>query len=268
MSDETSEGGSDEKVLAAAVPGEWIAKGLLKPIISEIGDDLARVYRMGIDKLVSRGEAKVPDLSDGRKPNLRVAMEVLLNGSFTEDEVCAEYFGGVLASSRSEGGEDDSSLSYVSAIRSMSSKQLRLHYLLYTELNRLMAQSEGNPNVLQGTELHKWAIFLPSHELLAEGLNPGNEMPTLFRMGLVSEWAADIVLGVGRDGEKVVPYVSMKPTSFGIQLFSAAHNRLSTMSRFSHESFGRFDGIEPLGVAGRSLEELTKLMLGEVETDT
>jgi hypothetical protein len=37
----------------------------------------------------------------------RTLQKLLTDGSFVDDEICAEYFGGVLASSRSQTGRDD-----------------------------------------------------------------------------------------------------------------------------------------------------------------
>jgi hypothetical protein len=66
-----------------------------------------------------------------------VARDVLWNGALTNDEVCAEYFGGILASSRSEDGSDDGVIYYVDVIKSLSSKQLKLHYVIYNSFNKL-----------------------------------------------------------------------------------------------------------------------------------
>ena len=50
---------------------------------------------------------------DGKQANLGVSRDVLWNGAFSTESICAEYFGGILASSRSEDGKDDSAIPFV-----------------------------------------------------------------------------------------------------------------------------------------------------------
>jgi len=52
------------------------------------------------------------NLEDGKAANLRVTRDVIWNGAVTDDEVCAEYFGGILAASRTEDGKDDSAIQF------------------------------------------------------------------------------------------------------------------------------------------------------------
>lgn len=92
----------DPGKIEMAAPVEWALRKILGPVFSEIGDDLKRLYMTGRDKLLEASIGKINDIDDGRVANLRVARDVLLSGPFAEGDVCAEYFGGVLASSRSE----------------------------------------------------------------------------------------------------------------------------------------------------------------------
>ena len=119
-------------------PGEWALKRLLGPTFDLIGQDLSRLYAKGRDRIVRAAKRKTPDLDDGKAANLRVARDVLWNGAFADDEVCAEYFGGLLAGSRSEDGKDDRGLPFVDIVRSLSSSQLRLHYVLCHALSNVL----------------------------------------------------------------------------------------------------------------------------------
>jgi len=56
---------------------------------------------------------KIPNPHDGKRANQRVTRDALWNGAFTDDEVCAEYFGGILASSRTEESKDDDAIEFV-----------------------------------------------------------------------------------------------------------------------------------------------------------
>jgi hypothetical protein len=251
-----------EKVVAAAVPGEWAVRKLIGPLFDEVGTDLARAYAAGRDKLLSKATSKVEDLEDGRRANLRVAKDVLMNGSITDDEVCAEYFGGVLASSRSEDGADDGAIGYVGAIQGMSSKQLRLHYFIYNELNRLLSESSEKVHVGQGSELNKWGVYILTGELMLSGMDVTREMVALSRLGLVSNWTVN---SHPFDEGKLIPYLMATPTTFGVLLYAVAHNRLSSWTQFSSEYFGVFDGIKPLGMAERTLEALVEMVKGQLK---
>ena len=82
------------------VPFEWALQKVLGPTLDEIGEDFRRVYATGRERLVGAARRKIDDLEDGQVANRRVAMDVLVHGALASgDEVCAEYFGGLLAAS-------------------------------------------------------------------------------------------------------------------------------------------------------------------------
>jgi hypothetical protein len=70
--------------------------------------------------------------------------------------ICAEYFGGILAASRSADGNDDSAIGYLNLIKSLSCSQLRLHYFIYTAFQKLLTEREESPNVGQESDLKKY----------------------------------------------------------------------------------------------------------------
>ena len=140
------------QVLPPALPGEWALQRAFGPVLSEIGEDLKKLYAIGRDSILAAGYKKIANPEDGKKANLRVTRDVFWNGAFTDDAICAEYFGGVLAASRSNDGHDDSAIQYVSVIKSLSSSQLRLHYFIYSGLNRILYQLSKSVNVAQGSE--------------------------------------------------------------------------------------------------------------------
>ena len=59
----------------------------------------------------------------------RILKQIISEGAFFEDELTAEYFGGVLASSRSNNSKDDRGLTHLSVVCTMSSYQIRTHYM-------------------------------------------------------------------------------------------------------------------------------------------
>lgn len=102
---------------------EYFGDGMRKLV--ECGNkNMARIVQSAITRLGSKLE------SPGTVPS-RVLKEVMIEGAFIEDELTLEYFGGVLASSRSESGRDDRAVSMLSLLKRLSSYQVRAHYVIY-----------------------------------------------------------------------------------------------------------------------------------------
>src|SRR5437870_5762225 len=95
------------------IPFEWAVKKVLGPVLQEFGDDIKKLYAKGRDSILNAAYKKITNPDDGKRANLRVAHDVFSNGVFTDDEVCAEYFGGILATSRSDEGKDDAAIQFV-----------------------------------------------------------------------------------------------------------------------------------------------------------
>ena len=122
------------------IPGADAARRILGPTADLIGEDLAKLYAKGRDHLMRAATRKVADLDDGKRANLRVARDVLWHGAFAESDICSEYYGGLLAASRSADGEDDTAIPFVNAIKSMSSLQIRTHYDIYWSFEKLLLE--------------------------------------------------------------------------------------------------------------------------------
>ncbi len=230
-----------DKRLSVSLPGEWILQRVLGPVLDEIGQDLAHVYAKGRDLIVGAAARKVANLDDGKSANLRVSRDVFWNGAFTDDELSAEYFGGILAASRSEDGKDDDVIQFVDVTKSLSSRQIHLHYVIFNRLNKLLAISGEEVNVGLSTDVQKLELWLSTVELehnLQLSVDPG--LNVLWRASLISEYEHQSHdLGGGRQ----VPYARVRPTTFGILLYAVAHNRVAEWRQFATEDFGDFPNI-------------------------
>lgn len=245
--------GSEETGIEVSLPGEWAVKKLLGPVLSDIGDDIRRLYAAGRDRILAAAISKIDDIDDGKAPNLRVTRDVLWNGAFSEDRVCAEYFGGVLASSRTDDGRDDSSIQFVDVIRSLSAKQLRLHYVVYYALNKLLVQHGRHINVGKDTEIEAVEVWLTSSELLnVYDVNIQTDPNALWRHGLLHEYRFD---SADIDGERLF-YTMIKPTTFGVMLYAAAHNKMNQWHDYPTIDFGSFDNTMPPNVYALDLSSL------------
>ena len=230
----------EEKTFSIALPGEWALRAVLGPTLAEIGGDIGKLYAKGRDNIVSAASRKIVDIDDGKRANLRVARDVLWNGAFADDDICAEYFGGILASSRSDDGKSDEAIQFVDVIKSMSSSQLRMHYIVYNSLNRSLVSTRENINVAQSNEIQNCELCFAALELDKEhGLRVDTDPNVLHRVGLLWQYET----GVHSQGGKALPYLSVHPTTFGVLVYAAAHNRFDEWRTFSHVNFGDFDGI-------------------------
>ena len=116
---------SDLVIASGAVVGAaWAAKKILGTTFDAMGGDLASFYRAGVDRILASACRKVNDIENGKSANLRVAHDILRNGAFCADEFVLEYFGGLLASSRSSDGWKDDATPFVDIVKSLSSSQL------------------------------------------------------------------------------------------------------------------------------------------------
>jgi hypothetical protein len=249
--------------LEVRAPGEWALERAFGPVLSELGEDLKRVYASGRDRILAAGYNKIEDPNDGKRANLRVARDVLWNGAFSESEICAEYFGGIMASSRSEDGKDDSAIQFVDVTKSLSSKQLRLHYVIYNSLNKLLVSSGTRINVGMGTELGERKVWFASLELTSTlGLTIETDLNILHRHGLISYYTMDTHV----IGQKSLPFAWVSPNTFGVLLYACAHNSYDEWRDFDRSDFGEFEGIALPQYYCESLEALLeKVGLAPVE---
>lgn len=248
---------TEELALTAGIAGAaYVAQQLFGKTLAEMGDDLNKVYKANRDKLLAKAAAKVDDPNDGAKPNLRVARDVIWNGAVTDDEVCAEYFGGLLAASRSADGKDDSALIYVDCIKALSSKQLHLHFVIYSSLQGLLLKAGKNINPGMQDELSQTEVWFSQIELKARlGLNPSVDLNILHRQGLVNAYATNNHVV----GEKSLPYTKANPTTFGVLLYAAALNCLPIWNQFGKSTFPRSCDIPLPTFCASTLDELCLL---------
>lgn len=224
--------------------GAAAANKFLGPTANAMGEDLKELYAKGRDLILSKGVAKTRDLDTEGKTNLRVTRDVFWNGSFTDDSICAEYFGGVLASSRSVDGKDDSGVFYVDIIKSLSSGQLRMHYILYRLLNKYFLSNEEKSSVNPGMEndLSREKLFVFLNELRSQLNNEdlGAILHALHAKGLIGVFQTEVAsLEDGRSA----PYLWFTPKSLGIQLFAIANNMFLEWRSFSSVDFSDFEEI-------------------------
>ncbi len=115
---------------------------LLGPSIEYVGGEmlgLVRKANINVDAIF-RGAARIlgSSIEEPGAVNPRVLRDVMTDGAFAEDSLTREYYAGLLASARSQDGNDDRAVSYSSIIKTMSLYQVRLHYAYYSAVKNML----------------------------------------------------------------------------------------------------------------------------------
>ena len=129
------EPGTGLAILGSALGGAKVVEKLLGPTAEYIGGGLRNWTERRVQNVVSIFTKTTAKLgADIDKPGAippRVLKNVLDEGSYCDDPLMAEYFGGVLASSRSQVGRDDRGVYWSSLVARLSIYQVRSHFLVY-----------------------------------------------------------------------------------------------------------------------------------------
>lgn len=150
--------------------GERLLARVLGPSADEIGEALRRYTSLrmrNVGRIVEKADRKQRGRAGTGKVPPRVAHRLLDDGSYCDDELMAEYLGGVLAASKTPNGRDDRAVVWSSLVASMSTLQIRAHFLLYREWAAVL---QGRSDILLGqtkarmdTQMHiELASFLES----------------------------------------------------------------------------------------------------------
>ena len=247
---------SDNLLIPKSV--DVIVENVLGPTSKEIGEDIKTLYQKGRDLILLKAFKKLKDPQDNKTANLRVARDVFWNGSFTDEAICAEYFGGILASSRSADGKDDSGIYYTDIIKSLSSHQLLLHYVIYRALNLLWNEKnfdKEKPNVGLMSDLAKYYIWFTTIELeKTYFIDIEKDLIALYNKGLVGD--SYEAKGYKLENGAELPYTKVQPSTLGIQLYATANNRLSEWRNFTSVDFEDFSEIKNPKYFAFSIEDL------------
>jgi hypothetical protein len=155
------------KILGAAVAGKNIVEKLLGPTAEYLGDGLKGWTERRVNnvaRIFDNASNKVGDaINSPGQVHPKVLKEILESGSFAEDALAAEYFGGVLASARVGLPRDDRGAVFAKQIDRLSAYQLRAHYLFYATFKDLYTGIKGI-NVTVEKEIRRLMTFFPKDE--------------------------------------------------------------------------------------------------------
>lgn len=237
------------------VGAAWAARKVLGPTLDAMGGDLASYYRVGVNRILASAYRKTKDVEDGKSANLRVAHDILQNGAFCADELVLEYFGGLLASSRSSDGWKDDATPFVDTVRSLSSSQLRLHYSIYNALEKLAL---CDPEIRQSSSSGADAVESKTLYMHYNDIDAAIHLHVLVRHGLIESGSFNgTSFHYPDDNERqFLLYMSGTPTTFGVMLYAAAHGMLDDWQIYGRRKMEGVEDIEEPAVFGLSMEEL------------
>jgi hypothetical protein len=120
-----------------------LAERLLGPTVDYLGEGIKAIAQKRLENVKNIFSAAARKLGkrindEGSVPP-KVLRGIIDEGSYNDDFLAVEYFGGILASSRSGIVRDDRGAYFVSLVNRLSCYQLRSHYILYYIVNQLYA---------------------------------------------------------------------------------------------------------------------------------
>jgi hypothetical protein len=218
---------------------EHVARGLLIRVLGSSADAISEAlgrytaYRVrNVQAIVEHADAKSRDISGTRKVvNPRVAHVLLEDGSYCDDELMADYLGGVLAGSRTQHGRDDRAVAWSNVIISLSALQVRAHYLLYREwAARLrdiddfnLGMSQGRYEATMDIELSEFLPILTQNSEVPAQDALGHSIPGLIRVGLLED---DYSIGPRENAGEPDPQfdhlLRVRPSVMGLELYGWA----------------------------------------------
>jgi len=129
--------------IGGGLAGAKVLEKFLGPTAEYLGEGTRTLVKQRAETfqhIFANAKAKLGDRinSPGAVPP-RVLAGVVNDGSYRDDRLAIEYFGGVLASSRTPVSRDDRAATFVNLVSRLSTYQLRLHYIIYRVFLKLYA---------------------------------------------------------------------------------------------------------------------------------
>ena len=224
---------------AAAYAGKDVVTKLLGPTADYLGEGLRDIVKRRsetLERIFKSAVHKVGERID--EPGIvppKILKGIISDGSFATDDVEIEYFAGVLAASRTRDGRDDRGVRALKTIQSMSSDQIRTHYILYSCLATCYYRDETNIN--DKTQADKLQVLIGFESYLSElGVLKGDDDASsqhklvdaiphclfgLLDEGLISNymmWGSTEKIKRKYDWAKM-PGIVIAPTRSGFELF-------------------------------------------------
>ncbi|MFM8624599.1 MAG: hypothetical protein ACKOCZ_08840 [Betaproteobacteria bacterium] len=245
-----------EKLLGPTA--DYLGEGL-RDFTKRRAEAVGRIFGSAQDKLGAKAEAP------GQVPP-KVLKTIVNEASYANSTLEVEYFGGILASSRTEAGRDDRGARLARIVEGLSSYQLRTHYLVYSTIRTLFS-SRNLPFNMEGRP--KMRIVIPFEDYFsamafdqAEMAQVGQLLNHVF-FGLHTEGLIEDDFQYGprdalskRHPNVLTGGISCQPSALGAELFRSAFGRGTEAleSIFSPDLAVAIDGV-PNGIPSATATE-------------
>lgn len=224
-------------VLAAYAGSKEVVGKVLGPSADYVGEGLRTWTEKGaqnVGKIFAYASKKLgPKIDEEGGVPAKVFRDVVRDGPFVDDELTAEYFGGVLASSRSKTPSDDRGAVLTSLIGRLSTYQIRSHYFFYSLFKEVFNGEELTP--ASGDDRAQMQLFvsIPSYVSALESLTEENTLVIaqhvlfgLHRENLLADFTmAEVETLRSRYGDVLGGGIVLVPSATGVELFLWAHGR-------------------------------------------
>ncbi len=146
----------------AAYLGKDGLNKILGPTADYLGEslrDFTQKRAQNVGRIFGNAEQKLGKKIEepGQIPP-KVLKTIINEGSYSDDEITVEYFGGILASSRTEQGRDDRGARIGKILDGLSVYQIRTHYIVYTLVRKIFKDSGYQFNM---DDRPRMQLFIP-----------------------------------------------------------------------------------------------------------
>jgi hypothetical protein len=221
---------------SASVLGGLTLRKLFGPAAGEVGEALRRwtEYRLrNVGRIAENAESKLADPDEPGAVNPRVAMYVLEQGCWSDDEIVTDYLGGVLAASKVADGTDDAGTTWAALIARLPKAHLRTHYILYRTLRdalmgqeiNLGSEDDAKSRAKMYLPFEVWANAMDLEGLRQDAWNLFDE--TIWSLHSENLIGNEIKFGGGSHLSipNAEPGLIWYPSVHGVRLFLWAHGR-------------------------------------------
>ncbi len=236
------EPGTGLTILGGAIGSAKLLEKLLGPTADYLGGEIRNYTEKGFANLRRIFQHAAHTLGKrldepGQVPP-KVLKGVLDEGYFCEDQLSGQYFGGVLASSRSGVSRDVRGSSFIALIRRLSAYQIRSHFIFYTLFKALCGGRSVNLGI--STERDKFKIFVPFTSYFVAMDYQQGEVPNVLLPHVMNGLSREELIGLdwsmgspkhikkSENIEPDTPGIVFRPSAVGLELYLWAHG-LSTV---------------------------------------
>ncbi len=214
--------------------GSYVGAKLFGPTLEHYGHQLAELAakrKENFDRVVENAGTKLgDDLEEFGIVPPRMLNELYQNASFEENVLSVEYYGGLLASSRTPDGKDDRAVILAKKVASLTVFQIRAHYIIYRSIHELFVSKVDNyPTHVDYNKQHVYIPVVAFMEMASMDTNSTSETQSLldhmlFALSESNLIGDDFVYGPKDQLKEIgievpVDSVVFTPTMLGIELF-------------------------------------------------